>query len=178
VPQAPAYHHELAIALSNNATLLRLGGDPARASQRAEEALPHFRTALRANPKEPLYQAHYLLNRRILAGCRLELGDHQGAAAAAEQIAQDAVSPAKQCFEAAVFLAGCAGLAARDTQLPEAGRKAASAAHADRAMALLAQAVKHGLRNADALRQNRAFDFIRGRPDFRRLVAEMEAGER
>jgi hypothetical protein len=75
--------------------------------------------------------------------------------------------------EAARLLARCAPLAASDAALTPSRRAVISGAYADRAIALLREAVEGKDPEADRLLQDPAFDPIRGRDGFKALEPEM-----
>src|SRR5262249_39239934 len=118
---------------------------------------------------------YYLTNRKELAGCLLDLGEHCAAAAAAEQIVELPADPAEVWDIPAGILARCAARAAKDDRLTEDERRQLSQAYADRAVALLRQAVRKGYRDLKDLKTNRDFDALRGREDFRALLVELES---
>lgn len=65
-------------------------------------------------------------------------------------------------------------LAEKDTQLPAAKRRDLAHSYADRAMALLRQAVAKGYKDAAHLKKDKDLDPLRSRPDFQKLLAELE----
>ena len=103
-----------------------------------------------------------------------EMGDPAGAAAATKQALalKEGLPPSPSnlteiaCCHAA--LAGLAGRAGSGVTVAEGEGEAA------RAMEWLGRMVTIGYRNADQLRIESALDPLRGRPDFKRLVAELE----
>jgi hypothetical protein len=111
---------------------------------------------------------------RDLAEVHLVQGAHAEASAAADQLAQGHFEPAKDRYKAACVLAGCTPLAAKDAKLPEARRQELAKEYADRAVAALRQAVADGYRDAAQLRKDPDLDPLRGRDDFRKLLAELE----
>jgi hypothetical protein len=64
-------------------------------------------------------------------------------------------------------------LAARDPGLSAARREETARGYADRAVALLREAVAQGYRDAAALHKDARLDALRSRDDFRRLLAEL-----
>jgi hypothetical protein len=69
-------------------------------------------------------------------------------------------------------------IAAQDVQVPEEKRKKAAQSYADRALALLREAVRCGYRDAAHMQKDPDLDPLRGRDDFQKLLAELEKGAR
>jgi hypothetical protein len=148
--------------------------DYARARRLLEEALPHHRAALKAYPRHPLYRAFLRNNPQILAGVLVHLGAYTEAAAAADRLAAAGSTPAADLYNAACFLSLCAPLAQKDAMLSESRRKDLARQYGDRAIALLRQAVAKGYKDAAHMKQDTDLDPLRGREDFKKLMAELE----
>ena len=80
--------------------------------------------------------------------------------------------------DAACALAQAVPLAARDAGLPEGKRKELAAAYADRALARLREAVKHGYRDAALMKKDTDLDALRGRTDFQEPLKGLEDGRK
>jgi hypothetical protein len=65
--------------------------------------------------------------------------------------------------------------ALKDDKLPEGKRKELAQSYADRAVEALRQAVARGYKDAAHLKKDPDLDPLRGRDDFRKLLAEVEA---
>ena len=104
----------------------------------------------------------------------IALGDHAAASASALQLAEAAVQPANDVYQAAGFLARCVPLADQDRQLPDAERQEVSRSYADRAVATLRQAVQHGFKDVALLKTDEAWQPLRQRPDFQKLLTGLE----
>jgi hypothetical protein len=65
-------------------------------------------------------------------------------------------------------------LADQDAQLNEARRKELAQSYADRALALLRQAVARGYKDAAHMKQNPNLQPLRAREEFKTLLAELE----
>jgi serine/threonine-protein kinase len=174
-PAVPLYQAELANTMEGLAELALARKDTAAARRLLEEARPHLQRALDANPRQPYFRGAFCENRQLLAKVLLELGEHAGAAEAAADLARVAYEPAGDAFKAAGFLSRCIPLAAKDTQLPEARRMELAKSYGDRALAALRQAVARGYKDADHLKKDKDLDPLRGRDDFQKLLAELEA---
>jgi peroxiredoxin/tetratricopeptide (TPR) repeat protein/tRNA A-37 threonylcarbamoyl transferase component Bud32 len=137
----------------------------ARDAQREALLLSPASAPYRATLRVPYYAQLIAMERR--------LGDHHALAQTAEELCTDFADSPVENYNAATYLALCASLAARDGHLSQSERHNQAHAYADRAMAVLHQAVDHGYKNANQLASNRDLDSLRQRQDFRELVAEM-----
>jgi serine/threonine protein kinase len=173
-PKVADYHNELAGTLGKLALLHKQRGESAAALALLEEAGPHHQVALGAGPKNPKYRLYYRNNLVTLAQCHFRLADHARLAAAADELARLAYDPANDIFLAVCCLCTCGQLAYRDAPLDEAGRKELADSYADRAMALLQQAVACGFNNVAQLHKNPDLAPLRVRPEFWKLVAAVE----
>jgi serine/threonine-protein kinase len=174
-PTLAECRNELANALAGLADLARAGKDHAGARRLLEEARPHVQAALAANPRQPYFRTVFGENRQMMAATLLELGDHAGAAEAAADLARVAFDPAGDAYKAAGFFARCVPLAEKDDKLPEARRKELAQSYADQALAMLRTAVARGYKDLANLKKDSDLDPLRGRDDFRKLLAEVEA---
>ena len=101
----------------------------------------------------------------------IRLKDHQAATKLlAEQISL-APGSGEASFRAGSVLARCATLAKADRELPEVKRTELASSYADRAIAMLREALQKGHRDHDALRKDQAFESLRARSDFASLLA-------
>src|SRR5262249_12249687 len=141
-----------------------------------EEARPHHQAALTANPKHPAYRNYYRNHLWVLADCRAGQADHARLATAAEELARFGFDPATDTSNAACYLCRCVTLAGQDAQLAEARRKELARGYADRALELLRQAVAHGYKDAAHMKKDSDLEPLRGREEFKKLLAELGAG--
>jgi tetratricopeptide (TPR) repeat protein len=173
-PAVPDYQNEVAGSLVNLARLVGDRQDFVGARRLLEEALPYHRAALKANPRHPAYRDFYRNNAEMLADILLHLGAHADAAAAADQLAERAVDPPNDLYNAACFLARCVPLAEKDGQLPATRQKELARDYADRALAVLRQAVEKGYKDVANMEKDPDLNPLRQRDDFRRLLAGLE----
>jgi tetratricopeptide (TPR) repeat protein/tRNA A-37 threonylcarbamoyl transferase component Bud32 len=177
-PKAPDYQNDVAGTLGNLALLALGRQDFVRARRLLEEALPYHRAALKANPRHPEYRTFFRNNTEALVTTLLHLGAHAEAASAADRLAEAAVDPPEDLYNAACFLARCAPVAEKDEKLPEARRKEVAKNYADRALAALREAVAKGYKDVEHMKKDSDLDPLRGRDDFKKLVAELESAGR
>jgi tetratricopeptide (TPR) repeat protein len=177
-PAVAEYRSDLARALVGLSLLESVGKDHAAAARLIEQALPHDQAAVRIEPTNPTYREAYRTHRAVLAEVYGSLGDHARAADAADELVKAAYEPAKDAYTAAWIAIRCAGTAQEDERRPEAEREQLARAYADRAVAHLHTAVRYGFKDHERLRNDRAFEAIHSRDDFRKLLREIEAGGR
>ena len=61
-----------------------------------------------------------------------------------------------------------------DAKLPNAKRQEVTRSYADRALATLRQAVQNGYKDAAHMKKDTDLDPLRSRPDFQKLLADLE----
>jgi tetratricopeptide (TPR) repeat protein len=170
----PGFQNDVAGTLGSLAELAQARRDWRQARVLLEEALPYHRRALKANAKHPAYRRFFHDNRSALALTLVRLGDHAAAAAAVEELTRFGDKPADDSYKASGFLCLCVSLAEKDAKLPAPRRKALADAYAARAVQLLGEAVAHGKKDVAKVKNDTDFDPLRARPDFQRLLAELE----
>lgn len=177
-PDVSAHQENLAKTMVNMAILAADAKGFGRARELLEQAETHLWTALQANPENPRYRQLFRTHRQILTTTLAALGDHAGALRTAEELAQFGGNSAADTYDIACALVLCVPIAEQDQRLSESERRDQARTYADRAMALLRQAVAQGYRDAEHLKGDTDLAALRGRDDFRKLLAEMEATRR
>jgi tetratricopeptide (TPR) repeat protein len=172
-PSTPHHFCKLAEALHHRARMAGNRREFAEARRLQEQAITARRAALALAPGNTNY-------RRWLADACANLVEtliterkHEEATTAAAEIASISEDSAGDSLRAASFVARCVPLAAGDLQLAESRRAERAEGYAERAIALLREAVKKGHRDAEAVRNDRGFDSLRARPDFGALLAAL-----
>jgi eukaryotic-like serine/threonine-protein kinase len=100
---------------------------------------------------------------------------HRGRLAlAADDLARFGSNPANDAYLAACYLGRCAILAGKAPQLDEAGREEQAKGYADRALAMLRQAVARGYKDVPHLKEDADLQPLWGRVEFRELIADLE----
>jgi serine/threonine-protein kinase len=173
-PQVPDFQNELALTLVNLAQLCNASKDWGEAKKLLDSARPHHEAALKADSRNMKYKGHYRNYLLVLSDSRLGLGDHAVAAITAGKLAQLALDPKEDCYASASVFSRCAPLGEKDTKLSESKRKELVKAYADQAMGMLRQAVKAGFKDAAQIKKDTGLDPLRGREDFKKLIAELE----
>jgi hypothetical protein len=105
------------------------------------------------------------------------MADHARLAATADELVRFGFDPATDTYLAACMLCSCVKMAGKDARLDEARRKELAGTYTERALALLRQAVAQGFKDAARMRENPDFKPLRGREEFKKLLAEVEGKE-
>src|SRR5262249_7248560 len=121
------------------------------------------------------YRQFFLNNRTLLTLTLAALGDHDGAGHIAQQLAAFGWNRADDPYNAACALAQCIPIAEKDAQLAEAKRQELGRSYADRALAMLRQAIRNGYEDAAHMKQDTDLDALRTHPEFQKLLAELES---
>lgn len=164
-PARPDAHHQLGEALHYRAGLLAARGELAAAVPLLTEAIQQQQAALQKAPYSLACRRSLRNHYSWLAEAQLRLGNHRAAHEAAVHLAEVFPRRWQDAFLAATFLCRC--LTRAQEPAPPAGTAAEE--HARAAVALLRQALAHGLEPA-RLRQEPALAPLRARADFQQLL--------
>jgi eukaryotic-like serine/threonine-protein kinase len=149
-------------------------GLPAAAKGGYERAIAIRELLIQEEPESTGYRSGLATSLRRRGLARRETGDPAGAAADARRaLLLYGGLPSRsgaEWFETACCHAALAGLAGRDGSGVSA---AAAASEAEKAMALLSQAVTMDYRSAAVFRAESALDPLRNRPDLRILMMDL-----
>jgi hypothetical protein len=173
-PSLFEYQANLAVTLNALAQLVRDRKDYRAARRLLEEARPHAQRALDSNPRRPLFRVIYRDSQRDLAATLLDVGEYAAAAEAAGELSRIAFEPAGDAYLAACLFSRCVVLAEMDSSLPQARRQERAKTHGDRAVAALREAVAKGYADVANVRKEKDLDPLRQRPDFQKLIAELD----
>jgi tetratricopeptide (TPR) repeat protein len=177
LPGVDDYERDLGQGLLALGEFLHKNDRPAAAEEAFTQAVRRLRALRGRSPG-------YAPCRPVLAGAYFGLAeaqvrqDRHAAAVAAVTAALEAGTPKgpagrPDLLRAAGLLARCAGLAGKDRTLSETDRQQAAEKDGDEALKLLRQVVADGYRDADALKEGAAFEPLKSRPDFQKLLEEM-----
>jgi tetratricopeptide (TPR) repeat protein len=183
----PDYQGHRGLALENLGWLLlqqkdlpEMKADPARrtgllnkARQRLERAMELERSALKPNPKNPLYLRALCDQSGYLTEVLLSLGNHVEAARLAEELPRIFQTRQEDYVRAAELLVECMAVARKDPRMPEKQRRAVADQYASQAVRLLRGGVDHGFRDAERLRKA-PFTVLQERVDFKELLTQMK----
>ncbi len=174
LPSVPEYQSDLARSYLNVANRLLDRNELDEARRHLDEAIQCGATSLSLSPGNRIYQ-------RFQGGCYENLAEvfvrlrvHGEAAAAVEAMIRESPEGAQDFLEASHLLARCASVAQSDPSASQSARDASSKRYGDRAVDLLRKAVDRGSADPDDVRNNPAFDALRGRADFSTLAADLD----
>jgi serine/threonine-protein kinase len=169
-PESPEYQADLGIALGNLGWLKAKGGDREGAAPLLADAVGHLETAVRSGPKRLDYRRALSDRYQTQAEVMVLSGDRAGAVKAATALAEVFPERAKGYYYAACFVARC---------IPLAEKEGAAAEETARAAGLLGKALQKGLTGGERLPDDeRIFQPLAAHPEFRGLLAELEAKRR
>jgi serine/threonine-protein kinase len=150
-PAEPGYKSEHGYALADLAGLYLEGKSPSQARPVLERAVTAQRAAANLSPRNPQYRALLRGHLAALSRTLIDLGDHAEAARAAEDLVRSGPGDSGFRVQAARLLTRCVTLGEADTRLPEAQRLALAGSYADRAIALIREAIERREPGADRL---------------------------
>ena len=165
-PQVPEYQSDLGVALENLASNRFKKNEAVEARQLLDESIAHQRVALKSNPKNPYYRRFVLDAYTDLDTVFKRLGDHAGAAAAADALVGLLPEEPFASFRSAQLLDLSAALVAVAADTPEARRKAVAETRTRLAVERLQNAVRAGAKILPRDLDAPEFEAIRARfPD-------------
>jgi serine/threonine protein kinase/tetratricopeptide (TPR) repeat protein len=173
-PTEVDYHSELANTMNYLADVLRTRKELRPARDLLDQAAGHLQIALKTKPRDPNCRRLFRDNRAILIETLLDGGEYSTAADTVPQLLQAAFDPAYDVYVAACFLSRCVRLAKHDLKLSEVQRQQRAQLYADRAIASLGQAVRHGFKDVAQLKKNKDLEPLRSRADFKSLCAKLQ----
>jgi eukaryotic-like serine/threonine-protein kinase len=173
-PAIPADSDFLANCQTNTADALRRSGRFEAALAACGRAVTVRERLVKAYPEVPIYRAGLGESYLRLGQVRWDMKIPAGAAAAWKLACAHYEGSKSLNGEGTFFLACCHAGLARLAGRPGSGLSAAEGAdHAEKAVAVLRQAVTLDYLNPDAYRTESALDPLRNRPDFRVLMMDL-----
>jgi serine/threonine protein kinase/tetratricopeptide (TPR) repeat protein len=170
----PDYQSDLGAVLNDLSMLLLDQGRLQEARSLLQRALTLQQAARKARPWHPRYRLYLRYHYWHFLKVTLRLRDHAATAKAAVELPQVWPEGGVEHCRGAAFLSCCAALVQKDLRLPEKRRQELAKSYGDRAVELLRQGVAKGFRNSNLLRKDPAFQPLRSRSDFQKLLAEMK----
>jgi tetratricopeptide (TPR) repeat protein/predicted Ser/Thr protein kinase len=161
-------HRSLTMAL-NNLTVLQHEAHPTEALAAVREASEQGREALRLAPNFAQHRELLSSSYRMLADLELQVGRPDNAAAAARACHDLYPDNPTHLYKCARFLAQAADALDAHKEL-SATEQASRDEWRDRAVQFLHEAIQRGLPDPGKQTQDKAFNALRRREDFRRLV--------
>jgi serine/threonine protein kinase len=177
LPDVPQWQRWLGDTLEKLGRLAALREDRAEAPRLFRKAAEHRRAFLKANPADPEARRALRATLGTWAEILVRLGQHAEAARVAEERSGLAPEGWQHPHWAASLLCRCVRLAAKDLQFSAAERVRLVRAYGDRAVELLREARRRGLPGGPQLRAESAFEPLRQRADFQKVVTEPGPGK-
>jgi serine/threonine protein kinase len=169
-PAIPEYEDGMGRTLFSLAYIRNTQHDLDGARRVLLEAIRHQRHVREANPSNDLFRDHLGESLGLLATTSIQLGDHAGAARAAEELPRVVPDNLREYVRAVIFLTQCMRLAASEPPLEES--------YAQKAVALLRQMVGRKLLRDVRDLDGRDLDPLRGRDDFQELRRRLAESSR
>jgi tetratricopeptide (TPR) repeat protein len=169
-----AHREDAANTYTNLGALHQQRKAPAEALPMLDKARAHLQIALDTNAKNPVARRLYQENLLAMSSSYAALGDHARLAATADELARFGFAPGKDTYTAASMVSDCIGLVDKDTKLAAAQRKELAERYAERSLKLLRQAVERGFKDAARMQKDSHLEPLRERPEYRKLLAELE----
>jgi len=178
----PGYRFRSGTAAMNLAESLRDQGKLDEARVLAEQAVAHHLAALKLSPGHPVYLGVLRGDYELLVEILIPLGKQAEVAKAADKAIAALADQWQSYHHIARLWARFIPTLQKESKLSDPERKDLARSYADRAVEMLRQAVERGLRQAIELGQcdvkmledDKDFDTIREREDFKRLVGELK----
>jgi tetratricopeptide (TPR) repeat protein len=171
-PDDPSARKQAAVTLHQVALLERDRGALPAASDLFERADAHLRAVRSRSPDDPEGVEYLAINLLAWAETSLALRRVEAAARAADELAGLFPDDPRRLFRSAALFARCHALA------PAAGPPRPSRAWADRALALLREAVARGFSDLAALRESPDLDVLRPEVEFQLLLRKLSPARR
>jgi tetratricopeptide (TPR) repeat protein len=171
-PKVPRYHSELGETLQRYALSFSV-------DQRAEartyllQAIEHQQIACRTEPANTRYRGKLRNHYYQIAQLTADMGDYEEAVKLTMEMLKLADRTMDFIFGTAIQTQ-CADLAQKDTRLPPDRRNELAESYLRQAVELLRTAGKTGRMSAEHLRKDMEFAPLRSRPDFQRVVTELD----
>jgi tetratricopeptide (TPR) repeat protein len=173
-PDIPVYAYDVGRCYSALARSADQGG-------RADVAIARYGKAIEF--MEGAVDRGYLKGRTNLvdarinrAAARTAQGDYARAIDEAEAVARQHDLEPLLIYNIACVFGRASTAAGHDSKFSASDRTKLQAHYADRAMDLVRQAVAKGYRHPRVIKRDRDLDSLRGREDFQKLLADLEAG--
>jgi tetratricopeptide (TPR) repeat protein len=174
-PEQPTYQQHLAADLANLGWRLALRGELPQGREMLEQVVRHQRAALDIWPAFPEYRQDLLTCYHTLTRILLRKGDHAEAARVVDEWSRLPFPHNATLPKRAAHLAECVKLATQDQGLSPERREELARGYGDQAMVLLRQAADGGQESAAGLAATPAYQPLRARTDFQKLLADLRA---
>jgi tetratricopeptide (TPR) repeat protein len=172
--KAPGYHSGRGAILGARARALKSRGDLRTARQLLEQAIKSGWTAVRMRPQCSEYLGYLQGHLVDLSEVRALEGNYAAAARLLMDSTEVFPNRWEDCYKSAATLAVWVPWIQKDARLPEKEFGTLKDLFERRAVQLLREAVRRGLRNVDGVKKDSTLDSLRSRDDFKEFLAELE----
>jgi hypothetical protein len=169
----PVYESQLAGTLNNIGLAFLRQKRPDEARRQLHKAIEHQKQAIARAAQVTSFRRHLARHYGLLTEIELKAGRLPEGVAAALERQKLWPGDAKEQYGVATDIAFAAGQVGKGQASLSAAEKAQRDRYADLAMAALRQALAAGFRDRQRIETNRDLDSLRGREDFRKLLAEL-----
>jgi serine/threonine protein kinase len=176
-PSVAAYREDLAMSCSNLAMLLENTDRLVDAAKLHRQAYELRKQLVKEFTTVAAYAKDLAQSSKNLAVCCVELGQHAGAARALETLAKLPDQDAESLHAAAVLLARCVLLAAKDSALSRSQRQQLTIGYVEQAITVLKHAIANGFRDVGDLKANPVFAPLRQHEGFQALIRGLPDGK-
>jgi serine/threonine-protein kinase len=173
-----SYHHHLGGTIHNQGMALELLNRHDEALKAYQEAITHQRIAFDKAPQVASYRQFLSKHYWHLAGVQRHQGRPAEAAAAIREFQELWPRDPDQLYSAASGWAQCVPLVGGRKSDLTAAEQAERRQYADEALSALRQAIAHGYKDLDHLKNDKDLDCLRARKDFQQLTQDLEKSSR
>jgi tetratricopeptide (TPR) repeat protein len=173
-PNQPDLRHDLGVTCDHLAHVQVRKGNWAAAKGLLLEGQPHHLAALKVSPRHPAYREGYHYHLNLLIEVHAGLLEQEDAVRTTETRRDLGWKPPDDAYNAACSLSLCVPIVAKHDKLDSQERQAAAQFYGDRAMKQLRDAVNKGYKDVAHMKKDTDLDPLRQRPDFQKLIAELE----
>jgi serine/threonine-protein kinase len=153
-------------------------GDVDREGNNFNQALRSYAKAFDTLDRVLDVEPRFELALNMRDSCRLERaiafgmqGDYESATRDVEAMRPEGRSSARDLYNLACVYGLCAAASGKDPKLPSNERHSRANGYATQGVELLRQAIAKGYKNMDAIKTDSDLDCLRGRDDFKQLIA-------
>jgi tetratricopeptide (TPR) repeat protein len=175
--EEPHHRNQLGDALRNLSILSAERGDRLEACRLLDQAVRHHQLTVKQSPSMADFMRSLGADWMALADLRRELVRHAEEQRAIKELPGLFAMSAADKVAVAQVLARCVPLLAQEPEISTSQRTQFEERYAAEAVQELAGAIRLGFKDFDSLAKNAAFDAVRGREDYRKLLPTALAGD-
>jgi tetratricopeptide (TPR) repeat protein len=171
-PEVVEYHYDVGRCLVELGRNADKAGNPQLAIENYDKAIAIYQAVI---PKGFTHAQMSMADAQVLRATVFTIkGEYQRAVTEAEALVSQGNLKIIQIYNVACLFARCIPSVEKDAKISEEDRTKLKAVYSDRAMIYLKQAVSKGYNFIEKLRTDPDLDSLRGRDDFKKVVADLE----